>query len=193
MQRSFCIYYLHIKCAIRINSWLCNNRELSHIRVSYLASLNFKIRNGYILYIRAKIKHKWRSLVFLPLLTHLQKVSLRQVLHERMLMRVFKLLAHLQYRFLVTALRNRRKQPACNIIQCVLPSRNKRIADRRADLSPFARLSLLVQFIKRKRRIKLKLHLERAQRINSLDIPTGGRAELAEKCLKISLCRSIIV
>ena len=193
VQRGFRIYYLHIKCAIRINSRLRNNGELSHIGVSNFTGLYLEIRNGYILYIRAKIKHKRRCLVVLPLLADLQEVSLRQVLHERMLMRVLELLAHLQYRFLVTALCNRRKQPACNVIQCVLPSRNKRIADRRADLSPFARLSLLVQFIKRKRRIKLKLHLERAQRINSLDVPAGGRAELAEKRLKISLCRSIVV
>lgn len=129
VQRGFRIYYLHIKRAVRVNSRLRNNGELSHIRVSYLTRLYLEIRNGYILYIRAKIKHKRRCLVVLPLLANLQEVSLRQVLHERMLVRVFKLLAHLQYRFLVTALRNRRKQPACNIIQRVLPSRNKRITN----------------------------------------------------------------
>ena len=144
MQRGFRVYYLHVKRAVWIDARLRNNRKLPHVGVSDLTRLYLEIRNCYILYVRAKIKHKRRGLVFLPLLAYLQEVSLSQILHERMPVRVLELLAHLQYRFLVTALRNRRKQPACNVIQCVLPSRNKRITDRRTDLSPFARLSLLI-------------------------------------------------
>ena len=119
VQRGFRIYYLHIKCAVRVNSRLRNNGELSHIGVSNFTGLYLKIRNGYILYIRTKIKHKRRCLVVLPLLADLQKVSLRQVLHERMLVRVLELLAHLQYRFVVVALHNGGDDSACKIVRGV--------------------------------------------------------------------------
>ena len=117
MQRGFRIYHVHIKCAIWVDARLRNNRKLPHIGVSDLTRLYLEIRNGYILYVRTKIKHKRRSLVFLPLLTYLQEVSLRQVLHERMLVRVLELLAHLQYRFFVVALHNGGDDSACKIVR----------------------------------------------------------------------------